>query len=74
VRVGEWYHLLKLDRVLPAEPRDFDKVRGELERELHDRVSDAAMRELYEKLFQQANIDVRDPAVRPAFERKHGRR
>ena len=74
VRVGEWYHLLKLDRVLPAEPRDFDQVRGELERDLRDRVSEAAMRELYEKLFQQANIDVRDPAVRPAFERKHGRR
>jgi len=74
VRVGEWYHLLKLDRVLPSEPRDFDQVRGELERDLRDRVSEAAMRELYEKLFQQANIDVRDPAVRPAFERKHGRK
>jgi parvulin-like peptidyl-prolyl isomerase len=74
VRVGEWYHLLKLDRVLPSEPRDFDQVRGELERDLRDRVSEAAMRELYEKLFQQANIDVRDPAVRPAFDRKHGRK
>lgn len=71
VRVGEWYHLLKLDRVLPSEPRNFDQVRGELERDLRDRVSEAAMRELHEKLFQQATIDVRDPAVRPAFERKH---
>jgi hypothetical protein len=37
-------------------------------------VSEAAMRELYEKLFLQANIDVRDPVVRPAFERKRGRK
>ncbi|MEK7730785.1 MAG: peptidyl-prolyl cis-trans isomerase [Planctomycetota bacterium] len=74
VRVGEWYHLLKLDGMLPSEPRDFDQVRGELERDLRDRVSEAAMRELYEKLFHQANIDVRDPTVRPAFELKHGRR
>ena len=74
VRVGEWYHLLKLDRVLPAEPRDFDQVRGELEHDLRDRVNEAAMRELHEKLFQQATIDVRDPAVRPAFGRKRGRK
>jgi len=74
VRVGEWYHLLKLNRVLPSEPCDFDQVRGELERDVRNRVSEAAMRELYEKLFQQANIDVRDPAVRPAFERKRGRK
>jgi len=74
VRVGEWYHLLKLDRVLPSEQRDFDQVRGELERDLRIRVSEVAMRELYEKLFQQANIEVRDPAIRPAFERMRGRK
>lgn len=74
VRVGEWYHLLKLDRVLTAEQRDFDEVRGELERNLRMRVSEAAMRELYDKLFQKATIDVRDPAVRQAFEHKHGRK
>lgn len=74
VRVGEWYQLLKLERALPAEQRDFDEVRGEMERDLRVRVSEAAMRELYEKLFQQARIDVRDPSIRPAFERKRGRR
>lgn len=74
VRVGEWYHLLKLDRVLPAEQRDFDEVRGELARDLRVRMSETAMRELHDKLFRQATIDVRDPAIRPAFERKHGRR
>lgn len=74
VRVGEWYHLLKLERLLPSELRDFDQVRGELERDLRGRVSEAAMRDLHEKLFRQANIDVRDPVLRPAFERKHGRK
>jgi len=74
VRVGEWYHLLKLERLLPSEPRDFDQIRGELERDLRNRLSEAAMRELYEKLYRQANIDVRDPALRPAFERNHGRK
>jgi hypothetical protein len=65
---------LKLERLLPAEQRDFDEVRGELERDLRVRVSEAAMRELHDKLFRKATIDVRDPAIRPAFERKHGRR
>ena len=32
------------------------------------------MRELYEALFKQATIEVRDPFVREAFERKHGRK
>jgi len=74
VRVGEWYHLLKLEGRLPSEQRDFDQLRGELERALRDRVSEAAMRELYEKLYQQAKVDVTDPVVRPAFERNHGRK
>jgi len=74
IRVGEWYHLLKLDSVLPAEPRDFDEVRGELERDLRVRVSEDAMRELYEKMYRQANIDVRDPTIRAAFERSSARK
>ncbi len=73
IRVGEWYHLLMLEGLLPAEPRDFNDVRGELERDLRVRVSEAAMRELYDKLFRQATIDVRDPAFRSEFERKQER-
>ena len=73
VRVGEWYHLLKLERVLPREERDFDEVRGKLERDLGERVSETRMRELYEKMLQQATIDVRDPSLREAFEQRRPR-
>jgi hypothetical protein len=73
VRVGEWYHLLKLERVLPREDRDFDEVRGKLERDLGERVSETRMRELYEKMLKEATIDVRDPSVREAFEQRRPR-
>jgi hypothetical protein len=73
VRVGEWYHLLRLERVLPREERDFEAVRGELERAVRDRVSEARMRELFDKLFKDATIDVRDPSLREAVEQRRPR-
>jgi len=59
--------------VLPREDRDFDEVRGKLERDLGERVSETRMRELYEKMLKEATIDVRDPSVREAFEQRRPR-
>ncbi len=71
VRVGEWYHLIKVERVFPAEEHDFESVRLELERSLRERIAEPAMYELFENLFEQANIEIHDPALRTAFQRKH---
>ncbi len=71
VRLGEWYHLIKLEDVLPAADRNFADVRGELERSLRERVTQPAMAELLEKLLGEANITIDDPILAEAFERKH---
>ena len=70
VRVGEWYHLIRLERILPKEDVDFEQVRGELERTLRVRGADRAMIEVFEKLFREASIEISDPALEAALNRK----
>ena len=74
LRVGEWYHLIKVERVLPARSDEFEDVRNELERRLAERLADARMRELYEDLFKSASIVIRDAALREQFEARHPER
>jgi parvulin-like peptidyl-prolyl isomerase len=74
VRIGEWHHLLKLERRLAAEPRDLAASRGELEGRLRQREAEKAMRELYEKLLRETAVEIHDPILRGAFERKYPRR
>lgn len=70
VRVGEWYHLIALERIVPAETVDFDQVRSEVEQILRERTADQSMFAVFEKLFQRATIEISDPALRAAFDRK----
>ncbi len=71
VRVGEWYHFLNLEEEIPADPTDFDRVRGDLEISLRERLVEPAMQELHEHLFRQAKIDIHDPLLREVFEKVH---
>jgi foldase protein PrsA len=71
IRVGEWYHILQLEKVIPAEDVDFEQVRGEVERKLRYRLTEPAMQRLYERLFREANIDIHDPVLKKAFETTH---
>lgn len=71
VRVGSWHHLLRLEKFIPAEERDFRQLRESLKRSLQERMGDEAMFELYEKLFRDATIDVLDPALKRAFDNKY---
>ena len=73
VRVGEWYHLIKVERHLPPSYPDFEAVRADLEDRLRERLTEPAMHELYEKLIREANIEISDPAFRAAFDRRHNR-
>lgn len=70
IRVGEWYHVLKMEKRIPAESPDFAAVRGELTRAVSDRLVEARMRELYEQSLTQAAVDVHDPALREAYQRR----
>lgn len=74
LRIGEWYHLIKLEALLPPQTIAFEEVRMELERSLRERLADAAMFGVFEKLFREATIEVQDPWLRAAFEKKHSDR
>ncbi|MHC4697422.1 MAG: peptidylprolyl isomerase [Planctomycetota bacterium] len=71
VRIGSWYHLLRLEQRIPAEDRDLAQVRGELERRARERLAGPAMEQLYERLFREASIQIHEPVLRDAFEKKH---
>lgn len=74
VRVGEWHHVLKLERRIPAENPDFQSVRDQLSVGVRERLADQRMRELYEKLLGQAAVDIHDPALRAAYQRRQSQR
>jgi len=71
VRVGAWYHLIKLERQLPPDPGSFEASRAALTARLSDRTAEPAMRALYEKLFDEARIVIHDPVLRDSFRRVH---
>jgi foldase protein PrsA len=71
VRVGEWYHLLKLEKHIPAEKRDFESVRDVLQKRIEIRLTDARMRDLHEKLFEEAAVQISDPLLREAYQAAH---
>lgn len=71
IRIGEWYHVLRLEKVIPAGDVDLEQVRGELEHRLGERLIEPAMREIYERLFREATIKIHDPVLKEAFDKTH---
>lgn len=74
LRVGEWYHLIRLEALLPPDTVAFEEVKTELERSLRERLTDSATFGVFEKLFREATIEVQDPWLRAAFDRKYSDR
>ena len=74
VRVGEWYHLIKLERRIEAKPVELEPIRGELTQSLLERLSDPAMEKLYERLFREAKIEIHDLVLDEAFRKVHADR
>ncbi len=71
VRVGEWFHVLKLEKRIPAENHELEEVREVLERRLLVRLTDAKMRTLFEKLMREASVQIADPELRERFAKTH---
>ncbi|MCH7704008.1 MAG: peptidyl-prolyl cis-trans isomerase [Planctomycetes bacterium] len=74
IRVGQWYHILTLERSIDPVAVDLDDVREELVASLRDRRAEPAMRTLFEKLLEEAKIEIHDPVLREAFQEKHPNR
>jgi foldase protein PrsA len=70
IRVGEWYHILKLEERLAPQQPDLAGVREELARTVRDRLTEARMRELYEQTLAVAAVEVQDPVLREAYMRR----
>lgn len=71
IRVGPWYHLIKLERVIPSEDRDFDSVRDELIASYRERATEPEMFKRFEELFRQSDVQIRDSQLREAFEQRY---
>lgn len=67
VRVGRWWHILKLERRIPPENVDFESVRPDVERSLRERVIPEMMNELLMRLYERANIRVLDSDLRGKY-------
>lgn len=70
IRIGEWFHIVKLDAILPARKLELAEVRGDLERRIRDRLAPKAMEELYDRLLQNARIEIDDPILRAEFKER----
>lgn len=71
VKVGPWFHLIRLERMLPAESPPIESVRDELQQRLRRRRIEEEMPRLYERLFDRCSIEIFDPRLRERFREKH---
>ena len=69
IRVARWWHILKLERRLPAADVTFDAVRTQVEQTLRDRVLPQEMNKRLATLFQKAQIRVLDSKLKDQFDR-----
>ncbi len=69
--VDGWYQIIRVNRRIPARLVSFNQARDEVERQLRQRLADAAMQALYADLFKNAKIEIVDPAFREMFFQKH---
>jgi parvulin-like peptidyl-prolyl isomerase len=69
IRVGRWWHILKLERRVAAGGARFEDVREQVEQALRERVLPQEMNRLITGLFQKAQIRVLDGGLKPKFEK-----
>ncbi len=69
VRVGRWFHILKLERRIPSGEASFEDVRDKVEQSLRDRVVSKQMNVLITELFKKANVRVLEPGLKQRYEK-----
>ncbi len=72
VLVDGWYHMIQVERYIPAAQVGMDQVRSDVEQTARDRLTEAAMQRLAVELFDAARVEVFDPTLRALFRKKHG--
>jgi parvulin-like peptidyl-prolyl isomerase len=69
IRVGPWWHILKLERRIPPAQVRFEDVREQVEQALRDHAVPQEMNRLITQLFQKAQIRVLDSDLKRKFEK-----
>ncbi len=69
IRVGTWWHILKLERRLPAPDVRFEDVREQVEQSLRDHAVPEQMNRLIMDLFEKADVKVLDGALKQKYEK-----
>jgi parvulin-like peptidyl-prolyl isomerase len=68
IRVGRWWHILKLERRLPASDVRFEDVRPQVEQALRSHAIPQEMNRLITELFQKADVKVLDSNLKHKYE------
>lgn len=68
IRVGRWWHLIKLERRLPTSGAPFEDVRADVERALRDHAIPEQMNRLITELFRRADVKVLDTELKRKFD------
>jgi parvulin-like peptidyl-prolyl isomerase len=69
IRVGTWWHILKLERRLPAPDVRFEDVREQVEQSLRDHAVPQQMNKLIMDLFEKADVKVLDGELKRKYEK-----
>ncbi len=71
VRADDWYHIIKVEKIVDQEKRSFDQAKPEIEKSLRRKLTEPAMQTLYQTLLKQADLRIIDPVLATEFQRKH---
>lgn len=69
IRVGTWWHILKLERRIPAPDVKFEDVRPQVEQSLREHAIPQQMNRLVMELFQKADVKVLDSELKRKYEK-----
>ncbi len=67
IRVGAWFHVVRVEARPPAEHPGFDQERATLHRAVVDRLVAERMEALYDELLNDAEVRINDPVLRKAY-------
>ncbi|MFH0983094.1 MAG: peptidylprolyl isomerase [Planctomycetota bacterium] len=70
LRIGEWFHILKVEERYPPGDLASAEVRDEVEQRLRERLTEPAMQQLHQTLLQQARVEILDPVLAEEFQHK----
>lgn len=69
IRVGNWYHLLRVEGNVPPEGTPSESARDTVREELRRIREDERIPGVYQRLLNEANVEIHDPALRSGYHR-----